>query len=297
MESRGTTLYYPVKKNLVEQMSKIDLVRVSLQSQEADMALKECGKSEISFFNLDCSDIYGLSCIERAELFFLEVARRGSLPEWEIVLSVTLSHRFEVYVWSHGDDLLFTMIIDSLNNIQKYTGDQRNLKIEDNRVPTVVIDMWDFVSFWDDKSTGLISVLQYFGEKFGLPIRNLNISDDGSRKFSNDLRRTLRSCSQITVDNVTVAYASYYRTKNKLAIAEDNYKFIMENIPVTDTFKAHSRISENFKFDGSIRAKSISVKYGHWFNHKHLLGWVDYENLDVEGKKFTAMELRTFMRK
>ncbi|CAL2047603.1 unnamed protein product [Caenorhabditis brenneri] len=286
---------YPVRKNLVDQMSKTDLVRISLQSPEANMALQECGKNNISFYNLDSSQMCRLSEFDQAELFFSEAERQGALPEWKIGLRVEVSEDFIFYLKNWNQNFRVSMKIDSIENIDSYVGVRKNLKIRDKYVPIIITNDEKLVSFWDSKANGLILVLQYLAERIGLTIGYLKLRNDGSPSYSDNLRSIIRACSQISIEYLSVGYG--HKDKRKHALSADDYRFVMENLKATCIFWALSKSSKKFKFNGTIKAKSIKIENGHWFKMKHLLEWDDYEKLEVKGKNFTAKELRKFLEK
>ncbi|CAL2047604.1 unnamed protein product [Caenorhabditis brenneri] len=287
---------YPAMKNLVDQMSKTDLVRISLQSPEAIMALRECGKTNVSFYNLDASEIEELSEFDKAELFFSEAERQGNFAEWDVELWAEVSEKFSVNLSNDDKNFYVSIKIDSIENIDGYVGDRKNLKIRGTSVPIIITEDKKLVSFWDNKVDGLIFVLQYFAERFGMTIDELILRKDDSPNYSDNLRRIVSACSQLSIKKVYVGYGND-KDKRKVSLSAEDYKFVMENLTATGTFRALSKSSKKFKFDRAIKAKSIFIENGHWFKIKHLLEWDDYEKLEVKGKNFTAKELRKFLEK
>ncbi|CAL2048846.1 unnamed protein product [Caenorhabditis brenneri] len=288
---------YPARKNLVDQMSKTELLRVSLQSTQANKALQECGKNNISFYNLNPSEMQELNPFDQAELFLAEAERQGILPEWDIFLCAEVSKKFVFTLKNIDKNFRAPIEVDSIDNIDSYVGVRKNLKIRDNFVPIIITNEKKVVSFWDSKTDGLIFVLQYFAERFGMTIGYLELRNDGSPSYSDNLRSIIRACSEISIKNVFVAHGKDDQDGRKLALSADDYKFVMENLTATGTFKTVLKTSKNFKFDGVIKAKKIEIENGHWFNIKHLLEWDDYKKLEVKGKNFTVKELRMFLEK
>ncbi|CAL2028338.1 unnamed protein product [Caenorhabditis brenneri] len=287
---------YPVRKNLVDQMTKTDLVRVSLQSHKADMALKDCGKNNVSFYNLDREELRQLSEFDRAELFLREAARQGTLPEWSIELSAQVSNEVSFKLSSPYfiNNFEFSIEIDLFKNIDSYSGVRKNLMIGDYHVPIMITNRNKLISFWNNKATGLISVLQFFSEAYGLPVRSLNISgceSPNNSDYSTNLRRIVRACSQLDIRRAYVVYHSNYEY-----ISEIDYTFILENIAVNGAFRGYCKTSDNFQFNKTINAKSISIRYGHWFKIENLLSCKRNDYISVDGSKFTKNEVQTFLR-
>ncbi|CAL2028336.1 unnamed protein product [Caenorhabditis brenneri] len=279
-------------KNLVDQMSKTDLVRVSLQSHKAGMALKECGKNNVSFFKLDREELQQLSAFDRAELFLKEAARQGTLPGWRIELFVEVSEEFSFELHSHPNDFYFLIEVDSLKNIGSYSGVRKNLMIGDHYVPIIITDDKKLISFWNNKATGLVSVLQFFSEDYGLPVSSLKLYKSESPDYSKNLRRIVRACSQLNIRQASVL-PGIDADKN---ISEDDYAFILENIAVNGAFRGHCKTSDKFQFNRKINAKSIRISKAHWFTAEQLFNSKDYTSIWINDSKFTKNEVQTFLR-
>ncbi|EGT35166.1 hypothetical protein CAEBREN_16343 [Caenorhabditis brenneri] len=127
---------YLVKKNMVDQMTYIDLVRVSLQNQAADNSLRECGKPDVSFYKLNYYRLKELSSFDKLELFICEAKRSGITASWPINLSVSIH---DAYFFSLKNDKGFEVriFVDNPNNFDKY---DRTLKMGDLNVPCVIAE-------------------------------------------------------------------------------------------------------------------------------------------------------------
>lgn len=280
---------YPTRKNLVDQMTKTDLIRVSLQSERARNALKECGK-EVSFFDLTDEEKKQLNQWDQMELFLLQVNRSGTLSDWHLDLIVVVCDKFEIHLTDRYFDS--SIRIESLNCIDNYIEKRRSLKIGENVVPAVVIEdkklkVEKILVFFNDRTEGLISILNYFEENFNLPIDHLEINGDNSTDFSKNMRKIVLCCSQQSVQTALIG--------DKKALIEADYEFVLTNLAVTERFNAYSKTSDNFVFNGKIQAECITVWNGHWFKIAHLFG-SDYEEIKVSGSEITKEELQFFLR-
>ncbi|CAL2050977.1 unnamed protein product [Caenorhabditis brenneri] len=273
---------------VVSLMSNVSLVGVSLQSRRADYVLKKCGKQNVSFFNLDVDEINSIRSSDQLELFLLETARRQSLREWPVTLSVSVKEEFTLGIDKDELDFFHLEVhFESLQDINEIGGHRKELKIGDRFVPTIVSeDRCDIYTFWEDKTDGLIFVTEYFSKHFHVELDQVSIDTSESATSSADLRKFVDSWAQATVQNVSVEL-----------VADEDYKYILRNLSATDQFDAHSETKRNFKFSGMIQAKSISIENGHWFTQRHLMNSVNYKEILMSEKKFSKAILIRFLEK
>ncbi|EGT35171.1 hypothetical protein CAEBREN_06179 [Caenorhabditis brenneri] len=275
-------------KVLLDHLNNVELLTVSLLSKRADWILMACGKKNVSFFNLPDSEINGLCKIAILEFFLLESRRRGKLPYWNFVFccSVSSDQHIEIRCIHFNLQIYF----ETLEDIEKFGGIKRNLKIGDSFVPVGVTQEKDEVekirAFWNTKTHGMIVFMDFFKTNLNLPIQKLSFAGEDSRAIRAVVKHI--NSTQTVVENALVCVYP--------PVSEDDFKFILRNVSVTGEFPSQLTLSRNFRFNEKIRAKNIQIRFGHWFTLQNLLKCNENETIHVRGSKFTAQELRTFLK-
>ncbi|EGT35156.1 hypothetical protein CAEBREN_06006 [Caenorhabditis brenneri] len=273
-------------KVLVDHFNDVELVVVFLLSKRADWFLKVCGKKNVSFFNLSDSEIRRFRVFVILELLLLESRRQGKLPEWHFKLRCSVSNGLDISISCKH----FTVSIhfEALENIERFEGARRNLKIGDSFVPVVTTGENDGVeeihTFWNTDTYGMIVFMDYFKNNFNLSIEQLNFATNRSRAIRTIV--THINSTQTVVKNVLVGCSP--------PISEDDFKFVLENVSATDYFVSGLTLSQNFKFNGTIRSKIIDIMNARWFTIQNVLESVESQEIHVYGN-YTKDELRTFL--
>ncbi|CAL2028364.1 unnamed protein product [Caenorhabditis brenneri] len=274
-------------KVLVDHFNDVELVVVFLLSKRADWFLKVCGKKNVSFFNLSDSEIRRFRVFVILELFLLESRRQGKLPEWNFKLRCSVSNGLDIsFSCKH-----FTVSIhfEALENIERFEGARRNLKIGESLVPVVTTgennDVEEIHTFWSTNTYGMIVFMEYFKNNFNLSIEQLNFGTNRSRAIRTIV--THLNTTHTVVKNVLVGCSP--------PISEDDFKFVLENVSATDYFVSGLTLSQNFKFNGTIRSKIIDIMNARWFTIQNVLESVESQEILVYGANYTKDELRTFL--
>ncbi|EGT36857.1 hypothetical protein CAEBREN_15949 [Caenorhabditis brenneri] len=274
-------------KVLVDHFNDVELVIVSSLSKRADWFPKACGKKNVSFFNLSDSEIRRLRNFVILELFLLESRRQKELPEWNFKLRCSVSNGLDISI--SCEHFTVSIHFEALENIERFEGARRNLKIGDSFVPVVTTGENDggeeFHTFWNTSTYGMIVFMDYFKNNFNLSIEQLNFATNRSRAIRTIV--THINSTQTVVKNVLVGCSP--------PISEDDFKFVLENVSATDYFVSGLTLSQNFKFNGTIRSKIIDIMNARWFTIQNVLESVESQEIHVYGANYTKEELRTFL--
>ncbi|CAL2028340.1 unnamed protein product [Caenorhabditis brenneri] len=251
---------FPVMKNLVDQMSPVDLVRVSLQNVYADNALKACGKQNVSFFNLHYSEIHNLGEFDQLELLLQECRRQGRLPEWNFELRCNVVYC--LYISISCRYYTVRLYFENLEDIEKFAGIRRNLKVGESLVPVVLTK---------EGSHGMMAFIDYLKNSFNLS--NIELVFDGNDPTAVRTVVNHISSTQTLVRKIEVGYGP--------RLSDDDFKFIVQNVTATECFTSQLGLSKHFKFNGTICNLLIS-------NEK--------EDIFVDGSNYTTEDLRKFLK-
>ncbi|CAL2028363.1 unnamed protein product [Caenorhabditis brenneri] len=275
-------------KVLLDYMNNVELATVSISSKRADWILKACGKKNVSFFNLEGSEIRYLRKFTILTLFLLESKRQGALPEWNIELCCSVGS--DLHISISCKNFIVPIHFEALENIGRFEGVRSNLKIGESSVPVVTTREYDGVetmrTFWNTKTHGMIVLMDYFKNDFNLPIEELKFAGN-----SNDIRTVINhiNSTQTIVRNVLVERYS--------RLLDEDFEFILNNVSAQEEFFSHWESTQNFKFKGKIRAKRIVIWNGRWFTLQALLRSTENEEISVDGRNFNRDPLRRFLRK
>ncbi|EGT36847.1 hypothetical protein CAEBREN_03667 [Caenorhabditis brenneri] len=279
---------YPVKQNLVDQMSNVDLVRVSLQSQKADNALKECGKMDVSFFKLTGEEMEKLEEFDILELFLSEAQRQVVLPDWNVEFHCCLnSNPFFSIACTHFHVRVF---IESIENIRKTVGIVRKLKIGESFVPVVTVEYGEepkILTFWNDKAAGMNSIMDCFKSNFDFMITELFI--DGID--SETLRPVVNHINSTHILVINVQVGSFFSS-----LLDDDFKFILKNVSAIENFVCQLDLTQNFEYDGNILAKRVRINTGNWFKLHNILMSTENEEIFAYGTNFTKKDVQKFLK-
>ncbi|CAL2028348.1 unnamed protein product [Caenorhabditis brenneri] len=272
-------------KILLDYMNNVELVTVSLVSRRANWFLKACEKKNVSFFNLEHSEIRGLCRFRILQLFLLQSRKQGELPKWDFEIRCSVGSNFSPDILQISCDTFFVVIyFDNLKNFKKVEVIQRNLKIGEFFVPVVIVPN-GIHAFWEDETNGLIQILSYLKTNLNLSIEHLNVPGRDAGVTERVVKHI--SSTQTVVKNLLVE--RYAR------LPDENFEFVLKNVSATETFSSYLSVSRNFKFDGRIRAKRILIWNGLWFTIQSLLRSTESEVIHVNGSDYTKEELRTFL--
>ncbi|CAL2028351.1 unnamed protein product [Caenorhabditis brenneri] len=274
-------------KVLVDQLNDVELVAVSLISKRADWFLEVCGKKSVSFFNLESYKIRSLHQIQILELFLLEINRRGELPRWHFELCCSVGSDQLISISCNTFDV--RIYFGALEDIEKFAGVRRNLKIGELLVPVVATREYGAEKiriFWNTKTNGMIALMDYFKDTFNVPIELLKFTG-GDTKAIKRVVNHLNS-TQTVVKNV--------RVDSNIAISEDDFEWILKNVSATEKFSSYLEFGWNFTYNGKIRAKNIYIENGRWFTLRNLLSTNENEKISVHRSDFQRYELREFLR-
>ncbi|EGT35190.1 hypothetical protein CAEBREN_19932 [Caenorhabditis brenneri] len=188
------------------------------------------------------------------------------------------------------ENFIVPIHFEALENFQWFGRRRRNLKIGELVVPVVTIRENDGVekirTFWNTKADGMIVFMDYFKNNLNLPIEQLN--------FARDRLRAIRTI--VTHINTTQTVVRNVLVERNPRLRDDDFEFILRNVSAVEKFSSYLELFRDFNFDGSIRAKSIEIRNGHWFTLQNLLRSTENEKISVRGPNFEKNELRRFLR-
>ncbi|EGT35256.1 hypothetical protein CAEBREN_20268 [Caenorhabditis brenneri] len=274
-------------KVFVNHLGDVELVTVSVLSRRTDWLLKACGKNNVSFFKLRGIEIGYLRQIQVIELFLLESRRQSELPEWNFQLCYSVS--YDQHISISCEHFFFRIRFEILDDIEKFVGIRRRLKIGESFVPLVITNddgVKKTRTFWSSETDGMIAFMNFFKNKFNLPIQQLKFAGNRSR----DIRTivTQINSTQTVVKNVLVSVHP--------PLSADDFDFVLKNVSATENLSSHLILSQDFKFIGKIRAKIIKIHYGHWFTLENLAINTENEEIYVNGSDYLREELRSFLK-
>ncbi|CAL2028342.1 unnamed protein product [Caenorhabditis brenneri] len=277
-------------KVVLDHLNNVELVTVSLLSKRGDWFLKASGKKNVTFFDLPESEIRDLRNIEILDLFLLECRRQEELPEWdfEFYCSVRSQLQLSISCRNFLVPIYFEVLgdVDSWALEKKLGRIRRNLKIGESIVPAVTNNVYGVErirTFWNRKTDGMIVFLDYFKNKFNLPIEELGFAGKDTR-----IIKTL-------VDHINSTQKVVRKVNCFPSLSVDEFKFILENVSSTENLSSLMELSHDFKFNGKIRSKNLDIENGHWFSLKNILE-SENEVIYVNGSNYTKEELKTFLK-
>ncbi|CAL2028349.1 unnamed protein product [Caenorhabditis brenneri] len=272
-------------KVLVDHFNNVELVIVSLLSRRAAWFLKACGKKNVSFFNLPATEIKGLRRFRKLQLFLLESKRQGELPDWNFELRCFLGRIPAPQLLQLSCNTFnIPIYTDNFRNIKIVKGVRRILKIGKSLVCVVIVPN-GIHTFWENKTDGLIQLLGYFKTEFYLSIERLELLGEDIEAMERVINHI--NSSQTIVKNVLV--------ERSPQLPDYFGEFILENLSATEKFSFQSKLGEAFEFYGGICAKTIEIRFGHWFTIENILMSNESEVIDVKGSNYTEQELRLFL--
>ncbi|CAL2028344.1 unnamed protein product [Caenorhabditis brenneri] len=294
-------------KVLVDYLNNLELVTVSSLSKRTDRILKACGKKNVSFFKLEESEIKSFCDFNKYVFFYrnpifqvsfsfifafllLECRRQRKLPRWDFKLCCYVGNELRISISFLGFNV--SIYLENLEIIESFEGINRNLKIGESLVPFVIVPKSWFTGpekihiFWSNKTHGMISSIDYF--KDILNLSNIELVLEGGD--STTLRTIVNhiNSTQTVVRNVEVGVDPQ--------LSDDDFNFILKNVSASKKLYSKSKLSRNFKFNGSIRAKIIKIRNAHWFTLKNLLTSNENEEISVDGSNLKTEDLRKFLR-
>ncbi|EGT35200.1 hypothetical protein CAEBREN_25362 [Caenorhabditis brenneri] len=274
-------------KVLLDHLTIVELVTVSLLSKRADWFLKACGKKNVSFFNLPNSEIRNLSDFEKLELFLLESRRQRQLPEWRFKLFCSVSSDRHIKIGC--THFCIEIYIETLYDMRKFAGIRKSLKIGDSLIPVVVtrgyVGVERIRAFAKSNTDGMIVFIDYFKKRFNFSIEKLELAERNAESIKTVVNYL--NSTQAVVRNVE-CYPP---------LSEKDFILILRNVSATEKFSSYLKLSWNFKFKETIRAKNIEIRLGHWFTIENLLMSNESEVIHVSGSDYTKKELRWFLKK
>ncbi|CAL2048809.1 unnamed protein product [Caenorhabditis brenneri] len=283
---------YPVQKNMVDQMTKTDLVRVSLQSREADNILRECGKMNVSFFDLNDDNLMELSAFDKLEFYLLETKRSGEHSMSRFDAHVHINDRLSMFINAifNGSSTKFSIHFECIDRIDQFHEELRYLMIGENCVPITVNERGEVTTFWNNKANGMIALMESIYVNPKSSITHLHVNGCNHMHYSKNLRKLVDYFVSHKIKIVRIEIGS----ENK--VSDKDFEYIMENVTADFSFeiKEAMRVNEGFKFDGKIKARSVAV-IGSWFTLQHLLN-TDYNHISVKSRAFTNEDMRTFLK-
>ncbi|CAL2028352.1 unnamed protein product [Caenorhabditis brenneri] len=177
----------------------------------------------------------------------------------------------------------------SIENIERTVGIVRKLKIGDSVVPVVTVEYGEepkILTYWDDKATGMNSIMDCFKSMFDFKINDLfidGIDSETLRPVVNHINST-----QILVIYVQVGPAPM--------LSDDDFKFILKNVSAIECFVSYFDLPQNFEYDGNILAKRVRICTGNWFKLHNLLMSTENESIFAYGTNYTKKDVQTFLK-
>ncbi|CAL2050975.1 unnamed protein product [Caenorhabditis brenneri] len=281
---------YPEMKCLVDQMSEVDLVRVSLQNERAHNLLKEYGKENVSLFNLSMRGIYSLSEFDQVELFIKEAARQHRhSDETSGTLRVSLSETPSLTI--KCKDLFSVQIyVEALGNSRQYKGKRRNMTIGDDLVPTVFVkDSRKLVAFWENRLHALTALLDLLINKCNVTIQDFDVDGSEDEDFSETLRTIVGFCSPTQLQSADIG--------REKCLTDEDTLFVLTHLTATKFFSIHSNTKKNFKFNGKISSDSIFINNAHWFKLRNLVENGNNKKIEVEGVTISKAGVKQFVKR
>ncbi|EGT35226.1 hypothetical protein CAEBREN_11203 [Caenorhabditis brenneri] len=206
-------------------------------------------------------------------------------PEFPLGLAAAISDKHQIRII--GECYYPYMHIDSITKIDSYDGIRRNMKIGEDIVPFVFYHEDGYIdeltAFFDDKTEGFLSILEYFKNHLNISVSSLDIHGDNGPEFSKTMRDVIHSCSQMAVSKTV--------EESEQPLSEQDFNFILKSF---ETF--YSETEEKLEFHLEIDSDSITVRNGSWFQLDHLLvGCQKYEEIHVTESKLTESDMKTFL--
>ncbi|EGT36901.1 hypothetical protein CAEBREN_24252 [Caenorhabditis brenneri] len=226
-----------------------------------------------------------LNDVELLQLFLLECKRQGGLPEWNFNLRCRMEGRYEQLLRICCNVFDVPIYFDNLRKYDKPEGFKKYLKIGELLVPVYIFYSTLVFTVWESKIDGLIQLLGYFETQLNLPIEHLKLPGKDIEAMERVVKHI--NSTQTVVKNVLV--------ERYPQLPDYCGEFILENVSATEKLCFNSKLGQEFEFYEGIRAKTIKIRFGHWFTIESLLRSNESEVIHVKGSNYAREELRWFL--